>query len=265
MGSGSRITHEAALRLGRPETVSFDRFIPRHRPKEQEPAATGKGSVLRIVLIVSAGLAVLTCLALLCVRLIGSEIARAGHSDDPSIRQIVMGNDVLNVPGNMIRFRSQRRSSSLVRLDLYLMWPEMAGYSEAMKEEFNRPTINPAILFLTIEPRTMSQDMTGRIPAIYAKFMEGQETDAGFGLKRRGLSAEGGFGGEELWYEADSPYPFAARCVKPGEASATPYCLRDIHVGRDLAVTYRFHQSLIGEWMALDAAIRAQMKRMIAG
>ncbi len=116
----------------------------------------------------------------------------------------------------MIRFRSQRRSSSLDRLDLYLLWPEMAGYSEAMKEEFNRTTINPAILFLTIEPRTMSQDMTGRIPAIYAKFMEGPETDAGFGLKRRALSAEGGFGGEELWYEAEQPLPLCRALREAG-------------------------------------------------
>jgi hypothetical protein len=53
--------------------------------------------------------------------------------------------------------------------------------------------------------------------------------------------------------------------VKPDEPSATPYCLRDIHAGHGLSVTYRFHQSLIGEWMALDAAIRAQVKGMLAG
>jgi hypothetical protein len=141
----------------------------------------------------------------------------------------------------------------------------MTGYSEAEKEEFNRSAVNPAILFVTIEPRTMSQDMTGRMQAIYSKFMDGPAVDAGYGLKRQALSEAGGFHGEELWYEAGSPYPFAARCVKPGEPSATPYCLRDIHVGHDLAVTYRFHRSLIGEWMALDAAIRAQMKMMLAG
>jgi hypothetical protein len=264
MGTASETVQEAALRLGRAPAASFDRLVPK-RPPPQAPATTAPGnSLIRIIVALCAALAVLTGVILLCVHLVGAEIARAGHSVDTSVRQIVIGNDVVFVPANMIRFRSQRRASTLERLDLYLLWPEMAGYSEAGKGEFNRAVVNPDMLFLTLEPRSMSQDMSGRIEPIYSKFLSGPAVDAGNGLMRRALSAEGGFNGEELWYEANSPYPFAARCVRPDELSATPYCLRDIHMGQDLSVTYRFHQSLIGEWMALDSAVRAQVKRMLA-
>jgi hypothetical protein len=264
MASASDTVQEAALRLGRPPATSFDRLIPKRPAPQATPAPASNNSVIRIIVALCAAMAVLTGVILLCVHLVGAEIARAGHSVDTATRQIVIGNDVVYAPANMIRFRSQRRASTLERLDLYLLWPDMAGYSESRKSEFNRAVVNPAMLFLTLEPRSMSQDMSGRIEPIYSKFLTGPSLDSGNGLLRRALSPDGGFNGEELWYEANSPYPFAARCVRPDEASATPYCLRDIHVGQDLSVTYRFHQSLIGEWMALDAAVRAQVKRLLA-
>jgi hypothetical protein len=264
MGTASETVHEAALRMGRAPAASFDRLIPNRAAPQAAVGQSSHGSFIRVMLALCAALAVLTGVILLCVHLVGAEIARAGHSVDTTVRQIVIGNDVVFVPANMVRFRSQRRASMLERLDLYLLWPDMSGYSEARKSEFNRTAVNPAILFLTLEPRSMSQDMSGRIEPIYSKFLTGPALDAGNGLLRRALTPDGGFNGEELWFEANSPYPFAARCVRPDEPSATPYCLRDIHMGQDLSVTYRFHQSLIGEWMVLDAAVRAQVKRLLA-
>jgi hypothetical protein len=259
---------DIAARLGRDHGRQIDRFMAQpawhgNANAAQEPAA--ESSVLaRIIFWTCAGLTLLTGAMLFTVHLFGAEIARAGFSADATKRQIVIGNDVLDVPGNVIRFRAQRRAQNLERLDLYFFWPEMTGYSDRLSAEFDRPSINPAILFVTIEPRSMTQDMTGRIEPIYSKFMEGPETDAGHGLKRRALSAAGGFAGEELWYEAESPYPFAARCVRSDDPTATPYCLRDFHAGQDLSVTYRFHRSLIGEWMTLDRAVRAEINAMVA-
>lgn len=259
---------EVAVRLGRDHGRQIDRFLSQPT-RPADAGASGKleregNTLARVIFWTCAGLTLLTGAMLLTVHLFGAEIARAGFSTDPTARQIVIGNDVLDVPGNVIRFRAQRRSQSLQRLDLHYFWPEMTGYSDRLAAEFDQPRINPAILFVTIEPRMMTQDMTGRIEPIYSKFMEGPEVDAGHGLKRRKLSAAGGFASEELWYEAQSPYPFAARCLGSDDPLATPYCLRDFHAGQDLSVTYRFHRSLIGEWMALDRAIRSEVKAMLA-
>lgn len=258
-----------AARLGRdPVRSAPHHFNPRHfaarQPAPAQPAEREVNS-LGIIFRVCCAFMAFTAMILGAVWLLGAEISRAGHSSDTGIKQLVIGNDVLGVPGNIIRFRSQRRWGALERADLYLLWPQMEGYSEAGKDQFNGTTLNPAILFITIERRQMSQDMTGRIEPIYSKFLAGSAVNAGHGLMRRGLSAEGGFHNEDLWFEANSPYPFAARCTRPGDGSAAPYCLRDIHFGRNLSVTYRFHLSLIGEWMAIEAAIRAQMNQMLEG
>ena len=49
------------------------------------------------------------------------------------------------------------------------------------------------------------------------------------------------------------------RCVDVAAKGATPYCISDIQVGTDLSVTYRFHASLLGQWMDIDHAVRARI------
>ena len=40
-------------------------------------------------------------------------------------------------------------------------------------------------------------------------------------------------------------------------------CERDIQVGDDLSLTYRFPQELLADWQALDAAVTAKAARFL--
>lgn len=264
MGLRNPAISGVASRLGRDPGVAFDRAMPR-RPASVEVAAPAPRKIgfWRMAFIGSATLLAMAGAILTAAWLLGAQLARGGHSADRSLREVVIGNDVLAVPANAIRFPGQRRNGDSDRVDIYLRWPDLSGYVEEAKEDFSSAAVNPALLFLSIEPRVMSQDMTGRIGPIYSKFMTGPELDAAPGLKRRSIAGEGGFPGEELWYEPASPYPYAARCMAAGDGGGAPYCLRDFHAGRDLAVTYRFHQSLAGEWMAIERSVRAEIKRWL--
>ena len=211
----------------------------------------------------SLAMVAIVLLAMLAIRILGGELVRGGHPGDGEMRQIVIGDEVLEVPGNLVRFAAQRRATTLERLDLYMQWPQLQGYSQGAREAFNRPAVDSSIIFATIEPRRMSLDMSRRIEPLYSKFFEGEEKNAGFGLKKRRLSEAAGFLDEDLYYEADNPYPFTARCVRGETRFATPYCMRDIHVGSDLTLTYRFHLSLISSWMELDTAMRERINAML--
>ena len=67
----------------------------------------------------------------------GHSIAMAGHTDDTTVHEIVIGNNVIAAPANTIRFERARRDGVADRLDLYLRWPDMDGYSEAARDDFN--------------------------------------------------------------------------------------------------------------------------------
>lgn len=269
MTAATQTFQEMARQMGRRPGQNIERHTSAAQPVMASPETPGSihaasRSFARIVLAISSVLVIVACLILTTVWLVGDGIARAGHSPDTSLRQRIVGNDVLNVPANMIRFRSQRRNTSLERLDLYMLWPQMQGYTNETAEHFNQPQVNAEILFVTVEPRRMSQDMSGRMEPIYSKFFTGEREPAGHGLMKQPLDPSGGFADEELWFEADSPYAYAARCIRNGAQRITHYCLRDIHLGKDLTVTYRFHKSLIGQWMALEAGVRTRLNSMLA-
>src|SRR5690606_2498697 len=93
-------------------------------------------------------------------RWFGHSIAMAGYTDDRTVHEIVIGNNVLAVAGNVIRFEHARRDGVASRLDLYLRYPQMDGYSRAASADFNNEGQSRNILFLSFEPKMMSRDMS---------------------------------------------------------------------------------------------------------
>ncbi|TIU83509.1 MAG: hypothetical protein E5W06_19150, partial [Mesorhizobium sp.] len=124
-------------------------------------------TLMKRVFYVFAALALLSVAISLGGKWLGRSIAMAGYTDDTTVRQVVMGNNVISVPANFIRFDQARRDGNASRLDLYLRYPEMDGYSTAARGDFNHTTTRK-IIFLSFEPRMMSRDMSGRFAPIYS-------------------------------------------------------------------------------------------------
>jgi hypothetical protein len=187
----------------------------------------------------------------------GRAIALAGHSDDPTTREIVIGNDVLVVPANMIRFEAARRDGIADRLDLYIRWPQLDGYSTEASDDFNHAHGGRSVIFLSFEDRMMSRDMSGRFGPIYSSLIVRPGKAAPAGLTAYALKPEVGYVDEMLIVgDESSARPFVARCLS-GEAarqSLAP-CERDIHVGRDLNLVYRMPAELAASWRDVDAAV----------
>ncbi len=102
-------------------------------------------------------------------RMAGHSIAMAGHTDDLSIHEIAIGNDVIAAPANAIRFAAARRDGAASRLDLYLHWPDLEGYSQSRRNDFNHAGGSRSIVFLSFENRAMSRDMSGRFLPVFPR------------------------------------------------------------------------------------------------
>ncbi len=187
----------------------------------------------------------------------GNSIAMGGHSDDRALREIVIGKDALVVPGNMIRFEAARRNGEASRLDLYVRWPQMDGYSSAASEAFNHVGGERSILFLSFEPRMMSRDMTSRFEPIYRNLIEDEARPGPGGLGIHRFSENSGYVDEVLVVSHEAGEPFVMRCLagKTARESLAP-CERDIHLGNDLSLTYRMPPELAGEWREVERKIR---------
>ena len=192
---------------------------------------------------------------------LGRSIAMAGYTDDTTAHQIVIGSDVITVPANLIRFEQARHDGIASRLDLYQRYPEMDGYSTAARDDFNHTGTSKKIIFLSFEPRMMSRDMSGRFAPIYSALIVKPGTPGPGGTTLYGFTEKSGYLNEVLVVaERPDKDPFVARClIGPSAEESLAPCERDIQVGDDLSLTYRFPRELLGNWPALDAAIATKM------
>jgi hypothetical protein len=207
-----------------------------------------------------AALALLSVAISLSGRWLGRTIAMAGHTDDPTMIEVVIGNNVLVAPANAIRFQHARRDGVAGRLDLYLHWPEMSGYSAGKRDAFNQAGGNRSILFLSFEERAMSRDMSGRLQPIYRSLIQQPGAVGPAGLTIHRFRESSGYLNETLAVgDRAGALPYVARCLEGAAAaqSLAP-CERDVHLGENLSLTYRFPLELLPDWQALDAAVLAK-------
>ncbi len=145
-----------------------------------------------------AGLALLSLAISLGGRWFGHSIALGGYSDDTTVRAVMIGNNVLAVPANTIRFASARRDGPAPRLDLYLRYPSMDGYSDAARDDFNGRGARKNVLFLAFEPQMMSRGMSGRFAPIYQSLIEQPGAPGPHGIILYAFKAASGYLNERL-------------------------------------------------------------------
>ncbi len=193
----------------------------------------------------------------------GERLSLAGHSESTDIVDITVGRDRLALPANTIRFEQQRQGGIAESVDLYLLWPEMTGYSSAERRRFDDLALSQSLIFLQISQSTMSRDMSGRVEPIYRHLLEPQQAEGPAGLVVNRFKDRTGYEGESL-LTATGPDGsiYAIRCLMPqaAETASSSDCQRDIHVGQDLTVLYRFSSRLLGDWQAIDAAVRTYVE-----
>jgi hypothetical protein len=102
------------------------------------------GFVWKLTAVVAV-LCLITLAIAMTGRMIGGTIALAGNTTDQRLHEIVIGNDVLSLPANVIRFESQRISGVQGAVDTYFAWPGMSGYTQANRDIFNQTRVSPRI------------------------------------------------------------------------------------------------------------------------
>jgi len=217
------------------------------------------------VFVVFLGLALLSGVISVGGHWLGGRLALGGHSAETTVHEIVLGNDVLAIAENTIRFEEARQSGVVSRLDLYLRWPELDGYAEASRDAFNHADGSREIIFVTFHQRLMSRDMSGRFEPIYAALTE-PGTPGPAGLDMRPFKPTAGYLDEVLAVgpQDGAGTRFVARCLTgPLAAESLAPCERDVHLGEGLSVNYRFPEHLLQEWRLLDSALAARLAVML--
>ncbi|WP_440410881.1 hypothetical protein [Neorhizobium petrolearium] len=225
---------------------------------EEEPLISNR-FLYRLTAVIAV-LAALTVAISIGGRWFGERMALAGHANSTEKFLIQIGQDQLHLSANTIRFRDQRQNGIAERVDLYLTWPELEGYSAALRPRFDDIFQSSSLIFLQLSQGTMSRDMSGRLDPIYSRLFDGEPQPFDFGLMLHRLRADSGYGREVI---LTAPRPgatdYVVRCLLPiaGEKPTSGDCQRDIQIGQDLAVLYRFSSALLNDWQHIDASVRS--------
>lgn len=223
---------------------------------EEEPLFSN--SFLLRALVYLGVMATLTLTLVFGGHWLGKRINLAGHTDSRDIMTIDIGRDRLKLPANVIRFDTQRHSGTAERVDLYLSWPTMDGYSREESARFNNLSQSRSLIFLQITQSVMSRDMSGRVQPIYSHYFDGAPEAFGNGLTLHRFKPEAGYQDDVLLTASrEGNTEYAVRCILPGpDTGATAGdCQRDIVLGNDLSVLYRFSSNLLPQWRELDRAV----------
>jgi len=213
--------------------------------------------LFRITLVIGL-LAALSAALSIAGRQLGEGLVLGGNTESREIHHIFVGQDTLVLPANMIRFETQRKSGRAESVSIYLSWPDLQGYSRDNAALFSDPSRSDRLIFAEFSQSVMSRDMSGRVEPIYSKLFAGEPTKGPAGLTIHMLSKKSGFGDERL-LTAKLPDGgiYAVRCLLPvaDQPSTSADCLRDVSVGRDLTLLYRFSSALLPQWQEIDRAV----------
>ncbi|MEO1745059.1 MAG: hypothetical protein AAFR13_00865 [Pseudomonadota bacterium] len=185
-----------------------------------------------------------------------------GYVEDRTPVQLVVGNDVYDVPINMIRQPSQRVPGLADRVDLIIHWPSRTGFDRKKMTAFAET--DPAraqTMMLTLGKQRSLLDMPGRFePVLKKALLANTMTEMTDGLFRAQLDPQYGFMHEVLVFSAerdlDGAPIFAARCQLPRESHGGKLlhaCETELFSGLSTAVQARFPAHMISQWRALSS------------
>ena len=158
------------------------------------------------------------------------DIALAGKSSDPTPVTFTVAGETPHRAGQYRPLRlahaaAERSSGS----NLLLRWPGLDGFTDANADAFRDSSSLAPLIYVTIAPRDTPLDMDDRLSSVYARYFAGDPFAGPSGLTGRNMTADSGYGGEEVYFtpaparSASRPAAWprqAPRCRRPASATS---------------------------------------------
>lgn len=188
-----------------------------------------------------------------------------GFSSDTTPTTIAIGDTQLSVPRNLIRFHDQRESSIVSKLDLFIQWPSIKGFSKENAATFQNTKGANELIFLTLEVGEPLDSSQQKLRGLYQRFFTKSPWRGPAGLIGNELDSSSGYLSEDVLYANHDDDLFLTRCLqedKTANANLLPTCIYEFTLGDGVNVYVRFHRSHLKEWKVLDERVRRLLATM---
>jgi hypothetical protein len=175
-------------------------------------------------------------------------------STDPVAIEI--GGVKLWVPENYLQYDSARRGGHRREVALWSILPDLSGWSNWNSGSFSDTGPNSRIVIITIRDQQVNVSEADRLKRIYMAYVvDPKGTPGPFGLRQYTFSRDSGYRAEDLLVGDTPKGPMVLRCVRLGPDVTNPSCLRDMLIGKNVGLSYRFKRSKLSHWREIGEAV----------
>jgi hypothetical protein len=170
---------------------------------------------------------------------------------------LTLGPQHFRIPANYILLSSARRGGALNELSMAAVLPGLQGYSPGAAQDFAANAPDSHIVTITVKSSPIPAPEQERLDRIYLM----QVVDSGgqigpFDLKQYSFRPDSGYHAEDLFVGSTEAGPIVLLCDRPSAETPSPNCLRDMPLGQNLALSYRFKRVQLAQWRTIDAGLR---------
>lgn len=201
----------------------------------------------------------------------------SGNTPSPAISEepvtFTISGVEFSVPTNFTVFPRDRRGGEHDEVSLYALWPTMAGYTPARREEFVENPKDTRRVDIVVSRRTSTFDEQQRIDILYLPYTNDrrgvrtpyQLVKYTFRDQRENVPTSGYADTEMFLGETETGQTMALFCFEEREDVRSPDCWREFELTPNISVNYRFKRHLLDEWRAIDTRVLAFVEDMETG
>jgi len=182
---------------------------------------------------------------------------QAAPTDSSALVALTVGRQGFHIPANYIPFASARKGGTLDELTLVALLPDLQGYATGEAQAFADNSAESRVVNFTIRNQAILAERD-RMARIYLPQVQNRDGTPGpYELTQYAFRADSGYRDEEMFVGDTDKGPMVLRCTKPAPDAVAPSCLRDMPLGPNLALSYRFKRAHLPDWREIDSSVRA--------
>ncbi|MDE2183003.1 MAG: hypothetical protein KGJ78_08275 [Alphaproteobacteria bacterium] len=153
------------------------------------------------------------------------------------------------IPANYLEYESERQGGERQAIELFALWPDMAGWSNWEAQTFASNAASSPIIYILIRDEKLNLTEADRLHRVYLGYVADTRGIPGpYGLRQYAFREDSGYHEEDLFVGDTPKGPVVMLCARLGGNVTSPGCLRDLLIRPGVSLSYRFKRSHLEDW-----------------
>ena len=211
-------------------------------------------------------IAIVICALILLYYILPAPIAWIEARPDPTSGtrpvHLNVGGKQFLIPANYIIYSDERQGGQHLRVILAALMPDFHGYSRAEAWQFTNDGAQSRVVHLRIWADNLALSEPAQLHRVLLTFVTSPHGQPGpFGLTQYRFRHDNGYRGQDLFVGVYDGQTIVLRCWRIVSTNHAPDCMRDLRLGHNVSLSYRFKRTYLSQWRQIAQGV----SRLVAG